>query len=337
MIDYDLLKKYCDMNEAELIDFVLNKFGGTYDQNGRYLHISRGASTLAVGHIDTVLNPKEYPAYVANGYFFSPSLDDRAGVFAILEVLPKLGVTSDVLLTTDEEKGKSTGWDYAKHVKTDHPYNFVYQFDRSGSDVVMYCYETDELCDLLEGYGFEIGIGSFSDISYMESLQVKGFNFGIGYHNEHSPKCHLSMVEFVGMVNIAAKFITDNQDQMMDHEPESYENQLYGRSFGKNYRSTRLHKSSRHYHGETEYCSFCDDLYYPDEMVQTPGYGEICVYCQSLVTNGRYSSKNDGDNAYEVCAYCDGMYIAKNMIPIGNDEYLCRNCDDKIFEEEIDF
>jgi len=162
-----------------------------YDtKHGPLLHLDRDSQVLGVAHLDTVdlnedyirQNPsrKRESAYVLN----CPQLDDRLGAWVLLSVLPAFGVETDILLTDSEEIGQSTAQYFSE--KCDKEYNWIYSFDRAGSDVVLYQYETPELVEKLESIGFSVGMGSYSDIAYMEGLGISGFNFGAGYHRQHT-------------------------------------------------------------------------------------------------------------------------------------------------------
>lgn len=168
----------------------------------RTVFIDNGGSVLAVAHRDTydshffqelntvfqVDRPKKGHIIVRHPY-----LDDRLGCWLILDMLPRLGLVYDVLLTTDEECGYSSGAEFdtpkGKH------YNWMFSFDRAGSDVVMYDYETRKLEKKLKAFRFEVGDGTFSDISVMDHLGIAGFNFGCGYHCQHSDKCYADLRE----------------------------------------------------------------------------------------------------------------------------------------------
>ena len=183
LIDFDMLRAYCAMGQDEfraLGEVILSP-------DGRFsVYIDRGGSTLAVAHVDTV-NERERESYHFalsddKRLVFCPRLDDRLGVYVALELLPSLGITSDVLLTTGEEVLRSS----AREWEPRKAYNWVYQFDRHGNDTVLYQYDSPELRELLTGFGFKVGKGSYSDICELGRLGVAGFNFGCGYWDEHS-------------------------------------------------------------------------------------------------------------------------------------------------------
>jgi len=139
---------------------------------GSLYYRDNGASVLGVAHLDSVLRA---PPEKEGPFVYAPQLDDRLGVWILLDVLPRLGVKVDVLLTDCEEIGQTT----ARFFRPNRDYNWIFEFDRRGSDVVMYQYESDAYSDLLRDYGFRLGRGSYSDIAALEHLGVTRF------HNDH--------------------------------------------------------------------------------------------------------------------------------------------------------
>jgi hypothetical protein len=190
---------------------------GRYSRERFYYYQDNGSDILAVAHLDSVqddgtcsiMNTSAGPLVV------SGTLDDRLGVYVILELLPKLGITCDWLLTTDEEMGQSTAGDF----DTGKEYKWMFQFDRGGTDVVMYDYETKQLCDLVEDSGARVGNGSFSDICMLEHLGCAGFNWGVGYRDYHGPRSHAWLNDTFRMVARFVKFYRANVEKEFVYVP----------------------------------------------------------------------------------------------------------------------
>jgi hypothetical protein len=119
---------------------------------------------------------------------FCPKLDDRLGVYTILDLLPKLGVKMDILLTENEEIGQSTAADFL----SDKQYNWMVEFDRCGTTTVSYDYDWDDFLRCC----FDVAYGTFSDICYLEHLNCKGMNVGVGYHDEHSTRAYCVLEQY---------------------------------------------------------------------------------------------------------------------------------------------
>jgi hypothetical protein len=201
-------------------------------------------SALGIAHVDTVFsdsyssryaslkNKKKSlscPVVLPNGDIRSGALDDRLGVSILLDILPVImpNFHFDVLLTDDEEIGQSTGEDFTNFIYSkDCPpdlfervsgYNFLFQFDRAGTDVVTYDYCNDDAEGLLEDAGWHIGLGAFSDICSMFSLGIWGANFGCGYHLQHSNNCYVDMDQLDINLRKFVSFVNRAGDDYFDH------------------------------------------------------------------------------------------------------------------------
>ena len=186
----------------------------TYTPDGPLVFIDRGASILGVAHLDYVqwTQPQRRGNIVR-----CPQLDDRLGVWILLDVLPSYGVKCDVLLTDSEEKGLSTG----AYFDPPKQYNWMFQFDRAGVDAAMYQYERATHRAMLHDYGITVNPGSFSDISTMDHLQCVGINFGCGYHNQHTSECYANLHDTKMMVHKFRYFASEYQHIPLAHEPDT--------------------------------------------------------------------------------------------------------------------
>jgi hypothetical protein len=175
------------------------------------------AKILAVAHLDSVLDLRHFYTIKErhDTYVINAQLDDRLGVFTLLDILPQLGIEYDLLLTEGEEVGHST----AAHFEASKDYKWMFSFDRRLNDVVMYEYESKELETPLKKAGFKIGLGSFSDICFLDHLGIRGFNVGTGYTGEHTGICYASMSMLVSQVQKFSKFYRDNQDVEYPYTP----------------------------------------------------------------------------------------------------------------------
>lgn len=167
-----------------------------------YWYQDNDSDILAVAHLDSVQwsSVCQVIETAAGPLAVSGALDDRLGAYVILELLPALGITCDILLTTDEERGASTATDFQEDFVDGKQYNWMIEFDRAGTDVVMYQYETPELVRMVEDAGARVGIGSYSDISDLDDLGCIGFNWGVGYEEYHSERSHAFLSDTFRMV-----------------------------------------------------------------------------------------------------------------------------------------
>lgn len=219
----DELAAVCVMPEADFgahygMETVVIPHRG--DRDNFYHFKDNGSEILAVAHLDTVIDEDRRGANFVNteaGWVvFSGALDDRLGAYTILELLPKLGLNFDVLLTVGEESGRSTAEFFEP--PTGKQYKWIIEFDRGGTDVVMYQYHDEDTEALVRGSGARVNRGSFSDIAYLEHLGVKAFNWGIGYEDYHGPRGHAFLEDTAKMVGHFLEFYNNNGELTLPHE-----------------------------------------------------------------------------------------------------------------------
>lgn len=199
----DKLKLRCLQSKKSLL-------GG---KRSKWRHIDRGGTILGVAHCDSVTCGTN--AYRKEGELvYSTSLDDRLGVHILLDILPSMGIVCDVLLTDDEESGNSS----AQYAELGKQYNWIFQFDRRGTDCVTY--EYDSMIPHAKKH-FQHGQGSFSDICWLEHLGIGGMNIGTGYYNEHTLKSYANLAETMAQVERFRAFYKEYRDIKIPHIPKA--------------------------------------------------------------------------------------------------------------------
>ncbi len=194
----DLVKR-CLQSEKSLFNEVGNC--------GRYAHKDNGSNILAVAHCDWV--DACHKIEIGELYVKTPRLDDRLGVYTILDLLPKMDINVDILLTTDEEIGASTADLFVPSKK----YNWIVEFDRRGVDAATYHYYGMD--KYAEKY-FNVVTGSFSDISFMD-IGCCGINVGVGYYREHSRDCFVNLGDYCRQMIKFKKFYNRFKDVSIPH------------------------------------------------------------------------------------------------------------------------
>jgi len=179
--------------------------------SGYLYYKDNGSDVLAVAHLDSVQKPEHL--FITDKYIFSPVLDDRLGVYIIMDLLPKLGINVDILFTNGEETGFST----AELFKPDKKYNWMVEFDRMGDDVVMYDYETENYKEKIKEFFPKTSWGSFSDISYLEHLGCFGFNIGVGYQDYHQINAYADISMLLKNVRNFSKFYKKYKNVKLEH------------------------------------------------------------------------------------------------------------------------
>ena len=198
---------------------------------GQLVYIDRGASILGVAHLDSVARGYHFDEmrWKNQHVVFTESLDDRLGAYILLDVLPALGIECDVLLTDNEESCRST----AEYFRPEKKYNWMFQFDRAGTDTVMYEYESDSLIKAIEEFGMVWGFGSYSDICELEHLGIKGLNIGTGYYDNHTSWSHAVLTETDMMIRIFKRFYEKYKDVSLPHEPGTGRGYSSGRGYSR--------------------------------------------------------------------------------------------------------
>jgi hypothetical protein len=216
-----LLRKLCSLKENDLIDHLL-KVKPNLKDYGTYLYSeNENNKVLAVAHMDVASSVnqnlmlrviKERDTTI----LMHPALDDRLGIFAILYLFPQYGIHTDILLVTDEEICASSAEDFA--YECEKQYNWIVELDRAGEDVVMYEYRRNsQLVEDLVSSDFKLGLGSYSDICAMVSLEVSAFNMGIGYHHQHTDQCCAVLDQLGRQMGRLKEFYDDFKDKPYKH------------------------------------------------------------------------------------------------------------------------
>ena len=278
-----------------------------------YIYAIGDIPVALVAHMDTVFSRPAKDVFYdrRKNVIWSPEglgADDRAGIFAIIQIIRK-GLRPHIIFTTDEEKG-CLGADKLGRIKC--PFDdlrYIIQLDRRGADdCVFYDCDNNEFVQYVENFGFVEAIGSFTDIcSLCPEWKVAGVNLSIGYRDEHS----ISEVLFVGqMLNTIDKVCIMLQEESIPkfkYIPLSYvcgKNDWfrYIRSTGEPEDKTHCHICGKEFleeelipvsmrnftrknfcidciPGRVDWCNSCGEAYeLPAEGTQPTGLCEDCWY-----------------------------------------------------------
>lgn len=190
-------KTLCKAREQGILGLMANFLKTKYTNVRRtptYV-IAEGSIPVAlVAHADTVFKtpPSLFFYDTRQSVIWSPDgmgADDRAGIFAIMEILRTSDLRPHVIITTGEEIGcvgasKLVG-DYYKF-----PWDlkFLIQLDRRGKeDCVFYDCDNLKFQTFIETFGFKTDWGSMSDISVLApAWEIAAVNLSVGYYEEHT-------------------------------------------------------------------------------------------------------------------------------------------------------
>lgn len=277
MINHKQLKDICRKPLSEFYEY-----GEKYiTPDGILYYKDNGSKVLAIAHLDTVQDSKHYRVVDGRGtrIIFAPQLDDRLGAYVILHLLPSLGIKADILLTEGEETGKST----AKYFKVDKQYNWMFSFDRAGTDTVLYQYHDKPTEKLLSDHGFNVQVGACSDIAYLERLGIKGFNFGVGYYNNHALQAYAVEHHILHNVQLFQKFYAEFENIALVHSTKKT--------------VVEEKKTTEETNAETA-SKISGKITATDSLTNKPNCPNVCVICRSnwLTEHQMKSSR--------VCADC---------------------------------
>lgn len=286
-------------------------------KGNEFIYIDNGSSILTVAHADTVF-PKcktfEIITLEDNPYIFSPNLDDRLGVYTVLDLLPALQVHTDILITQDEESAQST----AALFQTKKQYNWIVEFDRRGKGCVTYQYYNPKWLKALERF-FVNHIGSYSDICDLEDIGVSAVNVAIGYQDEHTIECRANLLTYCNQIASFLQFYNQYKDTHFKHTPRA------PRYSGKVDTTQVSNRISTVYEKDPKWYDDWDDIGI-GEIVQ-PIDGVDCELCQGKqatirMSDGLLICDDCNKRYYNLCDVCGmdyGFYTDDGL-------WLCYNC-----------
>ena len=315
--DFKTFEKLCGLTQKGLKKTLAALLRSKYKEvveTPDYLYAVGDIPIALCAHMDTVfpLPAKEVFYDRQKNVIWSPTglgADDRAGVFAIIQIIKK-GLRPHIIFTTDEETG---AWGATALGKVDCPFEglrYIIELDRRGSnDCVFYDCDNPEFTDYIESFGFSEAIGSFSDICMIcEDWGIAGVNLSIGYRDEHST----SEVLFVGhMLNTIDKVVSmlslpANKIPAFKFIPAAYSsNWWYGQWAASHYDNT--------------HCFLCGQEFKNEDMIPVKLRNNLvknfCIDC--IVDNVSW------------CKICGEAFE-----PTTNDMGLCNDCRHEFFQEQ---
>lgn len=228
MANLKLLKQLMGLNQNELHQLLKSYLKKKYKRvevADKYI-IAEGSIPIGlVAHLDTV--HKKAPTLFfydeEQSALWSPhglGADDRAGVYAIIQIIEK-GYRPHIIFTHDEEiGGKGASELINKHFYC--PFEnlkCLIELDRSGTkDCVFYDCDNKDFIKYIENFGFTYEEGSFTDISIIApKWKAAAVNLSVGYFYEHS-LAELLCVSYLDETIEKVISILDNADEMLYYE-----------------------------------------------------------------------------------------------------------------------
>ena len=275
-----------------------------------YLYAIGDIPIALVAHMDTVFSrpPEDIFYDRRKNVIFSPEglgADDRAGIFAIIQILRR-GLRPHIIFTTDEEKG-CIGADRLGRIKC--PFNdlrYVIQLDRRGAnDCVFYDCDNPDFVDYVEGFGFVEAIGSFTDIcSICPEWKVAGVNLSIGYRDEHSISEILYVGHMLNTIDKVYRMLTEEEIPAFEYIPLQTKNTSWYKYLKDTY-YTPSAKSNK--------CDKCGKEFLPEELIPVKMYNfDIKNYCIDCISDG----------TVDFCVCCGEAYEKNDKLHKG----ICEDC-----------
>jgi hypothetical protein len=230
--NFSTLTGLMQVSQASLLKIMKNYLVNKYQEviaTDEYILAKGDIPITLVAHMDTVFKqlPQEFFYDNKQCVLWSPQglgADDRAGVFAIVQII-RAGYRPHIILTTDEECG-ALG---ASAVIRDYPESFaemkyIIQLDRRGKDdCVFYDCDNPKFEKYIENFGFITNYGSFSDISILcPEWKIAGVNLSIGYEDEHSIAERLYISAMNETIARVIKMLEQEEIPQFEYIPANY-------------------------------------------------------------------------------------------------------------------
>ena len=230
-----------------------------------WIYVNNSSPIMLVAHIDTVSRNTKLKFRVKRDKIKARNsvlgADDRAGVFAIMEILNRCKETGtpmpSVLFTNYEESGLIGVDAFIKAGKMEKNVNLFIELDRKGKDeyVVYDCRLPNEVKEYIESYGFKKNVGSVSDVCNLtEEYKIPHVNLSVGYYNQHSSSEYLVPSELEWTINQVFNMVKNPIEELHEvtdfydsYSWYGYNDYCYTGSYfarNKNYRNDKYNSST---------------------------------------------------------------------------------------------
>lgn len=302
--------------DQKTLQNVLYKFLKQYYEsvtNEEEFLFAKGDIPIAlVAHMDTVFPRPAQELYYdrKKNVMWSPTgmgADDRAGVFAILQII-RAGYKPHVIFTTDEEIG-CIGAEVLSYLP--NPFEdlrYIIQLDRRGAnDCVFYDCDNSDFEKYIENFGFVTAYGSFSDISTLcPAWGVAGVNLSVGYRDEHSTSEVLFVGQMLDTIEKVKKMLSEKDIPQFQYIPAFSPYYDWGYDYNYSYYNPKTIKYRCHYCKE----KWDEEDVLPIKLVK----GGIAYICSNCLL-----SRND----IEWCQSCGELF---EIDPKHPQSAFCKSC-----------
>lgn len=296
--DFHTLKQILELNQNQLKDVMYKLLKKNYKNiinHSAYICAEGTIPIALVAHLDTVFSspPKNIFYDQEQQVMWSPQglgADDRAGVFAIIQIIQS-GLRPHIILTTDEETGAIGAGLLAKNGNPFKDLRYIIQLDRRGpNDCVFYNCNNVEFIEYVESFGFVEAYGTFTDISVLcPAFGVAGTNLSIGYIGEHTYMETFSLNAFSKTVDKVKKMLAEKVIPKFDYT-EFSKGSICGicnKGFFTNDLIPFIRKNGQIDSicgncivNNVNWCALCNHPYEPKQKNNSPAQLNICPICE---------------------------------------------------------
>lgn len=289
-----------------MMQWLQQKYDTVVETND-YIYAIGNIPIALAAHLDTVFPKPVMDLYydTKKNIMFSPDglgADDRAGVFAIAEIV-RSGRRPHIILSTDEERGCIGASRLAALACPFPDLRYVIQLDRRGeNDCVFYDCDNRDFVNYVEKFGFEEAYGSFTDITeYCPAWEIAGVNLSVGYRNEHSASEILNVTHLFNTIEKVKKMLDEKEIPSFKYIPYAYG--FYG-GYGVGGTNPLYHIGKC---GKCNQSEFEEDMY---PVVQ--GDGSTRLYCPDCLS----------DRTIHWCSMCQMPFDSTQT----KFQYICPVC-----------
>lgn len=331
--ELEAILKLDEKNLLKVMKILLEEEGYSNIVSTKDYIVAVGDTPVAlVAHLDTVFkHPPQNIFYDREkNVMWSPEglgADDRAGVFAIVEIIRNYeDLNPTIILTTGEEKGCIGAEALVEEIPLPPTeIKYIIELDRRGyNDCVFYSCDNEEFEKYVESFGFVTDWGSFSDISSIcPAWKTAGVNLSIGYYGEHD-YCELLCIEHMyETIGKVVKMLKEaDEAESFEYIPKAYtfptKTELY--EWNQSY---EVAEENLDYflNPSKSKCSFCGEEYFDYDLY--PVFDEdkrhILYGCPDCISR---------EKSIKWCLSCGEPYINSD-----SNQY-CEECIEGILWEE---
>ena len=311
---FAIFKQIARFSQTGLRKFLISYLKKSYPNKNvvysdHYIYAKGEIPVALVAHMDTV--HKHLPEQIywdrKEDIVWSPQglgADDRAGVFAILQIIA-FGYKPHIIFTADEEIGGIGASLIAERGNPFDDLRYVIEFDRRGlDDCVFYDCDNPDFTEYISCFGFKKEFGSYSDIcEFCPDWGVAGVNLSVGYFNEHTLVEYLIPSILLDTISKVCEMLDEDIDDIPFFE---YIPKVYNINGQKFISSTLFNRFS-------VICRGCGEAYLQEEVIPVRSRnGSTVFYCPDCIV----------DNV-EWCVECEKPFEKTSKDDINT---LCEDC-----------